>query len=60
MKITAWTATFALALTSAGTAQLSEGDTAPSFDITSPLQTGIKKFKDLKGKVVLLDFWGHW
>jgi peroxiredoxin len=56
MKITVWTATFALALSSVGTAQLSEGDTAPVFDISSPLQTGIKKFKDLKGKVVLLDF----
>ena len=56
MKTSIWTVSIALCLAPAGAAQLSEGDIAPSIEISTPLKTGIKKFKDLKGKVLLLDF----
>jgi len=58
MKTHMWTLGFALSLTPVALAQVSEGDQAPAIEISEPLETGIKKWRDLKGKVLLIDFFG--
>ena len=46
----------ALTLAPAGLAQLEVGAKAPKFDIADGRSTGIDSFEDLRGKVVLIDF----
>ncbi len=56
MNTQIWTTALALSLASAASAQPGVGDTAPAIEISAPLNSGIKKFESLRGKVLLLDF----
>ena len=58
MNTPLWIASLSLSLAAAAPAQLIEGDRAPAIEISEPLETGIKNWSDLKGKVLLLHFFG--
>lgn len=42
------------------TAQVYPGDPAPDFAIADARDTGIKNFKAVRGKVLMLDFFATW
>ncbi len=41
-------------------AQLSEGEKAPEFEIKEALNRAPDNFKELRGKVLMLDFFATW
>ena len=49
----------AIIATNGQIASLSIGDKAPEIEMRDP-QGNIRKLSDLKGKVVLIDFWASW
>ena len=49
----------AIIATNGQIASLSVGDKAPEIQMRDP-QGNIRKLSDLKGKVVLIDFWASW